>query len=132
MSENVITMPKIDLSLTITAIIALVSLFSPIITSLINNHYELKKRTLEIACDEKRKALNIFISCTLNYYGSILTYDQMCAYTSSMNNLYLYFHSIDSKWFIQLDKLREDKNIEEYKSTLNTIVIKLSKQIGYI
>lgn len=40
-------MPKLDLSFTITAIVALMSLFSPIITTLINNCYQLKIKKLE-------------------------------------------------------------------------------------
>lgn len=122
----------VDLSLGITSIIALIALVSPVITCYINNQYELQKRTLEITCNEKRKALNNFISATLHYYGSTLTFQQMCDYTSSMNTLYLHFHSIDSEWFKKLDKFRDDKNIEEYKKTLNSIVVKLSKQIEYI
>lgn len=41
-------MPTIDLSLTITAIIGLAAIFSPILTSLINNHHQLKMKKLEL------------------------------------------------------------------------------------
>lgn len=41
-------MPNLDLSFTITAIIALTSLISPIITCLINNHHQLKIKELEL------------------------------------------------------------------------------------
>ena len=42
---SVISM-EIDLSLTITSIIAIMALISPIITCIINNHYEIKKTIL--------------------------------------------------------------------------------------
>lgn len=41
-------MPKVDLSITISAIIAVVAVISPIFTALINNHHQLKLKSLEI------------------------------------------------------------------------------------
>ena len=121
---------KIDLSLTITSIIALVALISPIITCVINNRYELKKQMLLNFANEKRQALNSFISCTLDYYGDMLTYQKMCNYTIAMNNLYLYFSPIDKALLEKLDQFRNDKNINKYKQTLNLIITDLSKQIS--
>ncbi len=121
---------KVDLSLTITSIIALVALISPIITCVINNKYELKKRMLLNYANEKRQALNNFISCTLDYYGDMCTYRQMSNYTTALNNLYLYFNSIDSSLLNKLEEFRKDKKLPEYKQTLNLIVIDLSKQIS--
>jgi hypothetical protein len=45
-------MPKLELSFTITAIVALMSLLSPIITTLLNNRHQLKIRKLEL--DQKQ------------------------------------------------------------------------------
>lgn len=42
-------MPKLDISFTITAIVALVALISPIITTLLNNRHQLNIRKLELA-----------------------------------------------------------------------------------
>ena len=41
-------MPKIDLTVTISAIVAIAAIISPVITALINNAYQLKLRKLEI------------------------------------------------------------------------------------
>ncbi len=120
---------NIDLSLTITAIIALVALISPIITCIISNHYELKKRKIEFLSNQKREALKIFSSCAIHYYGDLLTFQQMCNYQDALNNLYLYFFPIDKSLLNMLEKCRNEKNIDKYKQTLNNIVIKLSKQI---
>lgn len=40
-------MPKIDLTLTITAIVALAAIISPICTAIINNRYQLKIKKME-------------------------------------------------------------------------------------
>lgn len=40
---------KIDASLTITGIIAFVALVSPIVTAIINNHYQIKIKQLELS-----------------------------------------------------------------------------------
>lgn len=120
---------NIDLSLTITSIIALIALISPILTCLINNHYDLKKRKIELSSNQKREALQQFIKYTLDYYAGTLTFTQMVNYTSSVNNLYLYFKSVDKSLLENLDNYRSDKKLEDYKQTLNKIVISLSKQI---
>lgn len=41
-------MPSLDLTFSITAIIALSAFFSPILTTLINNHYQLKIKHIEM------------------------------------------------------------------------------------
>lgn len=41
-------MPKIDLTVTVSIIIALCAIISPILTAIINNHHQLKLRKLEL------------------------------------------------------------------------------------
>lgn len=48
-------MPKIDLSITISAVIATCAIISPVLTALINNHHLYKMRKLDIKL-EKEKA----------------------------------------------------------------------------
>lgn len=57
---------QIDLSLTITGIIALSAVFSPIITSLIDNHYLSKRENTKNYELAKRQALTDFIECANN------------------------------------------------------------------
>ena len=121
-----------DLNLTITAIIALIALVSPIITTLINNHYEFKNRKIDVYYSNQCKALDNFVKCTLNYYGETLTWGEMSAYTTALNNLYIYFNNLDDSLFTQLDNARQKSNIKEYKQLLNIIVKELSKQISKI
>lgn len=46
---------KIDLSLTITAIIALCSTLSPILTALINNYYHYKMRKIDVRLEQEKE-----------------------------------------------------------------------------
>lgn len=122
---------KIDLNLTITAIIALTALISPIITAVINNKHDLKKRKMDIYYSQQCEALDEFIKATLNYYGDS-NWGQMSKYTTALNNLYIYFNNLDSSLFSKLNDCREKKELIKYKATLNLIVKNLSKQISKI
>ena len=82
---------QIDLNLTITAIIALVALISPIVTTMLNNYYNLKKQKIDTCYSKQCIALDNFIKYTLNYYGEPSTWGDMSSYTAALNNLYLYF-----------------------------------------
>ena len=41
-------MPKIDLTISITVIVAIAAIISPVITTLLSNHYQLKIKKMEI------------------------------------------------------------------------------------
>ena len=69
-------MPRIDLTVTISVIIALCAILSPIITSIINNRHQLKIKKLEL--QEKRCENTIFYQRTifenyLKYSGECIT-----------------------------------------------------------
>lgn len=63
-------MPNLDLSFTITAIIAITSLVSPIITCLINNHHQLKIKELEL----KQQAQVKFVDSKKEIFENYLKY----------------------------------------------------------
>ncbi len=110
-------------------ILGVSAIISPIATAIINNHYELEKQKLEVSSKQKCEALKSFSTNALHYYGDTLTYEKMCNYQNSLNNLYLYFSSIDETHFNMLDSFRKSNNIEDYKLTIHNIVVDLSKQI---
>lgn len=114
---------KIDLSLTITSIIALSAVFSPIVTSLIDNHYLSKRENAKNYELAKRQALTDFIGCANNMHQH-KTPTPIAKYYSALNNLYIYFSSIpnDVHSLLDIEYVKFDK-------ALNNIVIKLSKQI---
>lgn len=61
---------KFDLSLTITGIIALSAIVSPIIVAIINNKYQLKLKKFEKYEIDKTQALDNFLGAWGEYYSS--------------------------------------------------------------
>lgn len=51
------SMPEIDLTITISAIVALAAVISPILTALINNHHQLKLKRLELKQQEYERTI---------------------------------------------------------------------------
>lgn len=49
-------MPKIDLTITISVVIAICAIISPVITTLLNNHHALKMKKLEMKLTEQEKS----------------------------------------------------------------------------
>ncbi len=50
-------MPKIDLSITISAVIATCAIISPVLTALINNHHLYKMRKLDIKLESEKASV---------------------------------------------------------------------------
>lgn len=64
-------MPKLDLSFTITAIVALIALISPIITTLLNNRHQLKIRKLELEQKQSENSVLYKRNIFENYVSSL-------------------------------------------------------------
>lgn len=71
-------MPKFDLTVTVSVIIALCAIISPILTALINNHYLLKMKKLELSQEHYKNT----IAYQRNIFENYLKYAGRCtAYT---------------------------------------------------
>lgn len=112
-----------DFNLTITGIIALIALISPIITSFIDNRYKLKRENIQNYELAKRLALENFIKCANNYIRQQTSLNT-AQFDTSLNNLYLYFSKIPDS----IHTLK-NTNLNDFEKNLNKIVIQLSKQI---
>lgn len=64
-------MPKLELSFTITAIVALISLISPIVTTLLNNRHQLKIRKLELAQKQSENTVLYMRNIFENYVSAL-------------------------------------------------------------
>ena len=122
---------NIDFSNLILAVVALISLISPIITTLINNHHQLKIKKIDMYETAKRKALQNFIISTEEYFSSNRDIEKLIQFNSSINELYIYFSINDSAYQL-FDKLKEiiksnDSNKTQY--AINQIVMYLSNQL---
>lgn len=108
---------------TITVVIAVIALISPIATAWINNHYQTKRENIQNYELAKRQALIDFIKCA-NDYHLHKTSNRTIEYNSSLSNLYIYFSNIP-KEIHNLCTI----NYNEFDKELNSIIIKLSNQV---
>lgn len=73
-SDSVKTMPEIDLTISISVIVALCAIISPILTAIINNLYQLKLKRIELSQQEYRDT----ILYHRNIYENYLKYAGRC------------------------------------------------------
>ena len=130
---------KLDLNLTITGIIALCAIISPILTSIIDNMYKLKAKKMDVYETGRINALNDFINCTfncINYFDGNSNSDDIKVkiellreYYKSYHKLITFFPNINLK---DVDAIGAQITSGEYgfiANKLYRVVIDLSKQI---
>ncbi|WP_368377850.1 hypothetical protein [[Clostridium] symbiosum] len=79
-------MPRLDLSWVITTVIAVCALLSPILTAIINNHYQIKLKKLELASLETEAR----VTYKRNIYESYLKYAGRCVQYSDQESMKMY------------------------------------------
>ena len=126
-SESEVFILKIDITYTITAIIALTSLASPIIIALVNNNHDFKVKELEINSKIKQEILEKF-SYYINQKYKYNIVEELELY-KNVNLLYIYFE-IDE---VLLNKILNNHYTEEndFRRDVAIFMKRLSKQIKY-
>ena len=112
----------------IMAIIAISSILSPAIVSVIDNVFKYKFKKLELNYPNKRNALTNFVNQAMSVYNTENFID-VIKYNSAKNDLYIYFNNIPDKLIESLENYNK-KSLSDYKVTLTSIIKKLSQQIG--
>ena len=118
---------RIDLTITITVILALSAIISPIIVAIINNRFQIKMKQLENYDLAKRDALTNFAEALGKYKASVTFRDEEIFF-SSLYSLLPYFE-IETTFFTKLVESKD--NTEVLFSETNKLIIELSKQIKY-
>ncbi len=115
---------KFDFTITIAVILALSAIISPIIVSIINNHYQLKLKRFENYELSKVKALETFTQYSGNYIASCTD----SSYINFMNSLYglLPYFKISNN---DLNKFNKITNKSDVSSNIQNLTVKLSEQI---
>lgn len=88
----------------VMAIIALIAIISPIITTFLNNKHQLKMLKIEKYEFAKYTAINNFIQSAEEYYYHPTKSQNLINFDSSIANLYMYFSIIDHSIF---EKIKE-------------------------
>ena len=123
---------EFDSTITFSLILAIVAVLAPIITTNINNEYNLKIKKLDMYEQAKRNSLEKFIDAV----SSVITLpcmENLRLYYSALNNLYIYF-SIDigddiKKLNNQIDQFSINDDSTSIQKTLNNITVVLSRHI---
>lgn len=114
---------EIDFTLTLSIVIAVIALISPIITTLINNHHQTKLKKIDMYEEAKRKSLNDFINSASKLSGH---YDNnIDNYHYSLGCLYIYFKEIPK----EINDLEYKYHDDIFFTDLIKIIKVLSKQI---
>ena len=129
---------NIDSTISISIVFATIALISPIITTIINNRYQIKLKKLDMYEEAKRNALSDFI---VSAQASILNSDNdeevVLNYTSSFDKLFIYFSKISIETIKPFDKARAEANqdcnaetLQNANRELSKLIFTLSKQIS--
>lgn len=82
-------MPNIDLTITVSVILALCAIIVPCVTTWINNRHQLKMRTLEIKLQEKKESSFYQRSIYENYLKNTMR----CIHCDNQESMHLYDES---------------------------------------
>ena len=118
---------KLDSTLTITTVIAVCAIISPVITAIINNVHQSKIKRIEIYELAKRQALTDYITASYNYLSSQTT-ENKSKFFIALNNLYVYFDISDFNYH-DLSGAINSYDCENHSYYSQKLISNLSKQI---
>lgn len=128
-------MPEIDITITISVIVTLVAIISPIFTSVINNIYQLKLKKLELKQNEyekitlhKRELFENFLSA-FNQVCHLQTYEAISQYSSCYSLVYIYLPQNVRKDLGMINLLISRKHWDEAIKYVDTISIDIYKEM---
>lgn len=134
-------MLKIDSTLTMTAVIALSAVFAPVITKLIDKHYELKCRKFDLFYSEKNTCYKEFCNKAAVLVANHCSYGKdYSLYLIAYGNAYL---CASSSTRSKIDKVHNfinshlgpeavsQKDKEFFESVLNSLVEVMGKDLGH-
>ncbi len=126
--ETTTQLPQIDLSLTVTAIIALAAIISPVIVAILNNHHQFKMKKLEITSSQKFDVIEKYLASAGRVIELNSTRNSI-EYESNKGLLYLYIPQ--STWGIidDLDSAINNNDLPRARKLLSKACKELAKTI---
>lgn len=121
---------KIDLTITVSVILALASILSNVIVTVLNNKHQAKIKQLEMYELQKRDALQNFINTTIDCYKSANNWRENKEFSKNLYILQLYFKSANIKFIEALNALINDtSNKDNFELQFAKVISKLSEEI---
>lgn len=128
-------MPKIDLTLTITAIVAIAAIISPICTAIINNRYQLKIKKMEQKQKEYEQTVlykrNIFENYlrNLNEVFQHLTDESLSGYSQYYPLACLYLPEETREKLSHVNHLLGKSVHSDIVDEIDEIILDISKEL---
>lgn len=121
---------KIDLTITVSVILALASILSNVIVTILNNKHQTKIKQLEMYELQKRDALQNFINATINCYKMGNNWRENKEFSKNLYILQLYFKSANIKFIEALNALISDTSDKNnFELQFAKIISKLSEEM---
>lgn len=114
---------SVDLTITVSIIIALCAIVSPIIVAIINNRHNIKIRYIDIANDYKMKAFEKYLDDVRKLTSSD-NENLIYIYNQSFSSAMLYASSNTLQFMFEIDSLISSRKIDTIDSNK---IIKLCK-----
>lgn len=128
-------MPKVDLTITISAVIAICAIISPILTTWINNHYRLKEKKIDAECAKekekffyKRGVYEDYLKWTASCISSA-TGTSLSEYGQAYALALVYFPNNLCPDLIQIDKLIALHRWQEARDVFNALAPKIRAKL---
>lgn len=119
-------MPKVDLSLTITGVIAICAIVSPIAVAIVNNIYALKFKKMEIRVNGQTKALESYLIAVGNIIDSHSS-QKYCNYEACKCIAYAYAPKGAWSEMDKLDKLIKEGKFDDARKSMTAVGKAFSK-----
>lgn len=118
---------NLDLTITISVILGVAAIISPICVAIINNHYQLKLKQFESFELSQRKVLETFSQKSGEHFAKNNGYSTS-DFLSSLYSLLPYF-KISDKEIKSIISSTAKNDFENLNNKVNELIIELSKQI---
>lgn len=131
-------MPKIDLTISVTAILGIAAIVSPVLTTLLNNHHLFRMKKLELKQSEyeqtvlyKRNIFEQFLQ-SLSQLSQFQKEEHLALYSKYYPLAYMYLPSDVQKTLSELNLLilsRSWKEIDKYVDRLTADIYTVLKSL---
>lgn len=119
-------LPQVDLTITISVILALCAIISPVLVTIFNNRSQYKIRKLEIESRQKYEITEQYLKAVSKYISmdSLANFKE---YNEARGLIYIYIPKRSQKYVDKLDRVIVSKNFQEAQNLFPEICKELAK-----
>lgn len=119
-----------DFTVTFSVLLALSTVLANVVSTLLNNNYQIKIKKLEMYELQKREVLQNFINSTIECYKNNNDWRQNKEFMKYLFTMQLYFKSANSKFIQALNSLMDSElDKSDFDLQFAKVISKLSEEI---